>query len=240
MKPGDESRSAIVSAVDDRRWLEKLDADAARITKHVPERLQVLHADVVKRARGVQAAALILSGSTARASRTRISDCDYHLIGPKITTSGLSRELDLHVVSREKLRSDVLSGDDFIQWSLRFGLVVFDNGPVRDALKLIARSDIWPDPVRKRDRAAKSLDLARRFVATGDADAAAEQVRTALSLAARAYLLGVGVFPLCRAEMPKQLDSVERPDAGLTLRRCIYSTMSLAELSEAVQVWRWL
>lgn len=236
MKPSNESRDALTLALDDRTWSEKLSADAIRISECLPDRLKGLHEDVVDRARGAGAEALILSGSTARARRTSISDCDYHVVGPKIKSDDLSSELDLHVVSPEKLMSDVLGGDDFIQWSLRFGLVVFDQAPVRDCLLLIARSDIWPDPLRKRNLASKSVDLARRFVATGDVDAAAEQVRTAVSLAARAYLLSVGVFPLSRAEMPEQLELAERLEAASTLRRCVHNTMSLPELAEALPV----
>jgi hypothetical protein len=69
----------------------------------------------------------MLTGSTARGTRTPISDLDYHLIRPPISKDDLSHELDLHVVSPDQLRIHLRDGDDFTQWSLRFGCVVFDT-----------------------------------------------------------------------------------------------------------------
>jgi predicted nucleotidyltransferase len=59
----------------------------------------MLHDTVATRARQSGARALLLTGSTARGTRTPISDLDYHLVGEPITTDDLSDELDLHVVS---------------------------------------------------------------------------------------------------------------------------------------------
>jgi hypothetical protein len=127
-----------------------------------------------------------------------------------------------------------LLGDDFVQWSLRIGCVVFDDGTARHGLRIIDECRPWPDAERKREHAVKSLSLAGRFVATGDEDAALEQVRTALSLAARAKLLQVGVFPLCRAEIPGQLDAAGYPEAARALAETIHGAPSLDALGEAV------
>lgn len=220
----------------DLQWSARLDADRRALIANLPDRLVDLHEVVAERAAATGVAALILSGSTARGCRTEISDLDYHVIGGSIDTSDLSRELDIHVLSPERLESELMAGDDFVQWSLRFGLVVFDHGPVRDALALIDGLRLWPDVQRKRANAARSLDLARRFVATGDQDAAVVQVRTALSLAARAHLLRRGVFPLSRAELPAQLQEDGRFDAAVALGRCIYEMPSLGELDKAASV----
>lgn len=220
----------------DLEWPLRLEADRHAIAARLPARLAGLHATVTTRATAAGAESLVLSGSTARGCRTAISDLDYHLIGGPIDKIGLSRELDLHVLTPDQLRSQVAAGDDFIHWSLRFGLVVFDHGPVRDAVKQIAERWLWPDAERKRVAAAKSLDLARRFVASGDRDAAVVQVRTALSLAARAYLLRNRIFPLARAELPGQLREAGHAEAGAALARCIHESPSLLELDQAVQV----
>lgn len=220
----------------DREWATRLEEDSRTVIDRLPVRLVELHSIVVERAVAARVSALILSGSTARGTRTAISDLDYHLVGGSIDARDLSRELDLHVVTPRRLESNLLAGDDFVQWSLRFGLVVFDHGPAREALRLIARRGIWPDPHRKRTRAAKSLDLARRFVATGDHDGAVTQVRTALSLAARTYLLECRVFPLSRAELPEQLREAGRPEAGDVLTACLYETPSPTELDRAIML----
>jgi hypothetical protein len=225
---------------DDAAWAGRLRTDADAVERFVPARLRALHETVVSRARMVDAGALILSGSTARGRRTEISDLDYHLVGPRIETGDLAHELDVHVLSPEKLEAEILAGDDFVQWSLRFGCVVFDDGTLRRALRLIAERRPWPDVERKRRHAARSLDLAGRVVETGDQDGALVQVRTALSLAARAGLLSRGAFPMSRAELPRQLADAGWATAGEALRASIEGDPSLEELAAAVDAGRGL
>lgn len=220
---------------DDGAWARKLRADAETIAHVLPLGLVEVHQAVVRRARAAGANALILSGSTVRGCRTEISDVDYHLVGPKIGTRDLSRELDLHVLSQEKLESQVLAGDDFVQWSLRFGCVILDDGTVRRALRAIAERRPWPDAARKAAHATKSLELAARFVSTGDHDGSVVQVRTALSLTARAHLLRVGIFPLARAEIVDQLDAVGESRLARDLAHTIYDAPPLADLEAAVR-----
>jgi hypothetical protein len=222
-------------AITDRTWSQRLAADHAAISHRLPVELGPLHDAVVARAHEARVRGLILTGSTARARRTEISDLDYHVIGSPIPASDLSRELDLHVLSDAELEAAVLSGDDFVQWSLRFGLIVLDDGVVRHAARVVAEHRPWPDVARKVRHAAKSVDLARRFVTTGDEDGALEQVRTALSLAARARLLSSDIFPLSRAELPEQLASLGFNDAAEALSATIDGAVSLDRLAEAVQ-----
>lgn len=218
-------------------WTHRLRCDAGEIARRLPPELLELHSAVVDRARRAAAHGLILSGSTARSRRTAISDLDYHLIGPKPFTRDLSSQLDLHTLTPAELDAYILAGDDFVQWSLRFGLIVFDDGHLRRAAALIASCKPWPDPDRKHRHAAKSIDLARRMVASGDRDAALEQTRTALSLAARARLLRAGVFPGARDELPQQLAELGLREAGEALASTIHNdTVPLADLELAVEV----
>jgi len=218
-------------------WMRRLERDAAGIPRRLPSELLELHCAVVDRARDAGAHGLILSGSTARSRRTAISDLDYHLVGSPLFTRDLSSELDLHVLTPAELDAHILAGDDFVQWSLRFGLIVFDDGHLRRAAALIATSQPWPDADRKRRHAEKSVDLARRMVASGDQEAALEQVRTALSLAARARLLHAGVFPGSRDELPQQLADLGLRAVGDALASTIHSdTVQLAELALAVDL----
>jgi hypothetical protein len=218
-------------------WTRRLKRDADDLTRHLPTDLRQLHRAVVDRAGRAGAHGLILSGSTARSRRTAISDLDYHLVGAQIFTRDLSSQLDLHTLTSAELDAQILAGDDFVQWSLRFGLIVFDDGHLRRAAALIATSKPWPDADRKRQSAAKSVDLARRMVSSGDQDAAVEQVRTALSLTARARLLYAGVFPGSRAELPQQLADLGLPDVGEALASTIHGdTVPLADLALAVDL----
>jgi hypothetical protein len=218
-------------------WTRRLERDANEIAYRLPTDLGQLHRAVVDRAGDAGAHGLILSGSTARSRRTSISDLDYHLIGAQIFTRDLSSQLDLHTLTPAELEAKILAGDDFVQWSLRFGLIVFDDGHLRRAAAVIATSKPWPDADRKRRYAAKSVNLARRMVASGDQDAAVEQVRTALSLAARARLLHAGVFPGSRAELPQQLVDLGLAEVGEALASTIHSdAVPLADLALAVNL----
>jgi predicted nucleotidyltransferase len=215
-------------------WERRLRADRELIERLMPDALRDLHGVVVARARQVGARALILSGSTARGRRTEMSDLDYHLVGKRIATRDLSFELDLHVLSAEEIRTEILDGDDFIQWSLRFGRIAFDDGTLLEATRLMAEHRPWPAIERKRDHAAKSLELARRVVESGDQDGALVQVRTGLSLAARAYLLSKGEFPMSRAELPGQLLAAGETGAARALQACIEGEPPLEVLGAAV------
>lgn len=222
-------------AFDDSLWKARLVEDQRRILEEIPQPLRVLHDTVTTRTLESGAKALLLTGSTARGTRTAISDFDYHLVGPSIKTDDLSDELDLHVVTADLLDTRLREGDDFTHWSLRFGRVIFDQGIVRDSVRQITEQRLWPDPARKEKQARKSLKIASAMVASGDCDAAVEQVRTALTLAARWRLLEDWVFPLSRAELPGQLREVGYTKLAKGLAATISGTPSLEELAAHVE-----
>jgi hypothetical protein len=215
---------------DDAAWQTRLIDDQQCTRDFLPVRLRLLHDAVTARAQESHAQALLLTGSTARGTRTAVSDLDYHLIGEAIVTDDLPGELDLHVVSAALLKTRLREGDDFTQWSLRFGRVVFDDGIVRETVRLIDEQSLWPDPARKQKQARKSLDIARAIVASGDHDAAVEQVRTALTLAARWRLLADRRFPLSRAELPSQLEGLGYMTLATGLATTIHGAPVLDEL----------
>ena len=220
---------------DDASWQTRLIDDQRRTREFLPARLHVLHDAVTARAQESHAQALLLTGSTARGTRTAVSDLDYHLIGEPIVTDDLPGELDLHVVSAALLQTRLHEGDDFTQWSLRFGCVVFDEGIVRETVRLIDEQSLWPDPARKKQQARKSLDIARAIVASGDHDAAVEQVRTALTLTARWRLLADRRFPLSRAELPSQLEGLGYMTLATALATTIHGAPGLDELALCVE-----
>jgi len=206
-------------------------ADTPRVAALIPRRLRALHDTIVDRALRSEAEALILTGSTARGARTPLSDLDYHLIGDPIDTDDLPGELDLHVLSAAELRRRLREGDDFVHWSLRFGRVIFDRGVIAEAVLLIRQHQLWPDAARKLTQASKSLSLARAMVASGDEEAALEQVCTALTLTARWRLLHERVFPLSRAELPTQLKQTGHTDLAAGLAASIRRSASPESLS---------
>jgi hypothetical protein len=213
----------------DATWERRLARDAERIRSVLPARLAEVHQRVVDRAH-LRAMALLLTGSTARRRRTAISDLDYHLIGEPIETGDLPEEVDMHVVSSDELQRRLSNGDDFTQWSLRFGLVVLDDGIVRESMRRIAEDRLWPDVERKREQARRSLRTAEAMVASQDRDAALDQVRTALTLIARWRLLSSGAFPLSRAELPRQLAQIGDSPLAEALTTTIHNAPSLGQL----------
>jgi hypothetical protein len=221
--------------LDDATWQARTRDDPRRVDELLPRSLRALHLLLTDRARESGAQALLLTGSTARGTRTTISDLDYHLVGESIATDDLPEELDLHVVSAEKLSERLRDGDDFTQWSLRFGLIVFDRGVIRQAVQVITEQRLWPDPSRKLEQAEKSLRIARAMVASGDQDAAIEQVRTALTLAARWYLLEHSQFPLSRSELPPQLQQLGASALAASLTATIHGAPALEQLAHYLE-----
>jgi len=222
-------------ALDEILWRMRLSNEADRIQELLPAKLRVAHDMVESRAREGGAHALLLTGSTARGARTPVSDLDYHLIGTPIALDCLPDEIDVHVVSPARLRARLLDGDDFTHWSLRFGRVVFDTGIVQESKSLIAEQELWPDPLRKHQQAQKSLSIARAMVASGDHEAAVEQVRTALTLTARWRLLADHSFPLSRPELPAQLEDLGYKTLAADLRATIISAPQLPRLARSVE-----
>ncbi len=216
-------------------WGMRLWNDLERIQELLPGALHAIHDTVESCAREAGAQALLLTGSTARGTRTPSSDLDYHLIGTQLAIDRLPDELDLHVVAPAQLRMRLLEGDDFTHWSLRFGCVVFDQGIIRESTALIAERQLWPDPLRKWQQAQKSLNIARAMVASGDHEAAVEQVRTALTLAARWRLLADRRFPLSRPEIPAQLETLGYETLAANLRATIIDAPPLPRLALSVE-----
>jgi hypothetical protein len=213
-----------------------ISATVAEVRLLVPPGLRAAHDLVCSRARETGAEALLLTGSTARRSRTSISDLDYHVIGVALPHHDLPADLDIHVVSPTELRTRLKEGDDFTHWSLRFGRVIFDDGIVSESLRLVEQRGLWPDVSRKADQSIKSLKIAVAMVQSGDQEAAVEQVRTALTLAARWRLLSARRFPLSRAELPAQLDEVGLPDLAAGLAATITGDPQLEELAAFLDV----
>jgi len=220
--------------VRDAAWEAKIRRDRTLAAQRLPREFSWVHEALVDRALAAKADALVLTGSTARQARTEISDLDYHLVGPPLEVGDLPPDLDLHVVSPDELTARLQEGDDFTQWSLRFGCVIFDTGVVRECIAAIEAHEMWPDVTRKAEQARKSLRTARAMVESGDRDAAVEQVRTALTMFARWRLLSAHEFPLSRAELPSQLAAIGHAVIANDLELTITGYPAMRRLAAAV------
>lgn len=216
-------------------WAERLGFDRERAERHQSVALVAITETVLERARAAGAEAVVLSGSTARGRRTRVSDLDFHVIGASsLRVADLPQDIDLYADEVDRFWKKVREGDDFAHWSVWYGCVLFDSGVMREAASFVAQHNAWPDPERKLRQACGALEFANQIVASGDYGAALEQTRGALSLVARWVLLSNDVFPLARDEMPDQLNGLGRARLARDLRRSIRERPRLDELSAAI------
>ncbi len=215
---------------NDRAWEGKLASDRTRAARHQSRPQRILTEEVLTRSRAAGAQAFALTGSTSRNRRTEISDLDFHVVGPRPTYDDFPGEVDIYAGDVEHFWTKLRSGDDFVQWTLRFGCVLFDTGIFRAGLRTIATEDLWPDPQAKFIRVPAHLDLASRLIRMGDRDAAQAEVRATLTTAARGVLLEARVFPLARSELPDQLRTIGHEQLARALNATIHSERSLVEL----------
>ncbi|HET7444385.1 MAG TPA: hypothetical protein VFJ57_06975 [Solirubrobacterales bacterium] len=188
------------------------------------------------RAHEIGALAFALTGSTARAQRTKISDLDYHVIGPRPPHSDLPDDVDVYATDEVGMWRKLNQGDDFIQWTLRYGCVLFDTGVFQAAMQRMSNAGLWPTSDQKFSRLDGHIRLARRLIAMGDRDAAQDQVRATLTSLARALLLQARVFPRARFELPLQLHEIGAGELGSTLLETICEEPELNALGRALDL----
>jgi hypothetical protein len=218
-------------------WNARLAADRARAASNQTPAQRKITATLVERAWASGAEALALTGSTARDRRTAISDLDFHIVGVRPAYDDLPEEIDIVVIDRHGLWRKLREGDDYVQWTLRYGCILFDRtGIFRAALQAMREERIWPDTTRKRTRLPAHVDHARRLFAMGDRDAAHEQIRAALTAAGRAELLDAGIFPLARRELPAQLRAIGMRPVGDALEMVIHAQPHAADLLACVSI----
>jgi hypothetical protein len=223
---------------DPELWASRLLADRERAARYQPAELAAITRDLESRSRELGAAALVLTGSTARGRRTGVSDLDYYAIGARPRIDDLPAEIDLYCDEPAEFLAKLERGDDFAHWTLRHGCVLFDSGVMREAVIEAVERDLWPDPERKLRQARQTLSFAERLIASGDHAAALEHVRGALSLTARWWLLAHDVFPLARAELPAQLAQTRQIALARTLEGSIHDRPDIAALTASLATAR--
>lgn len=227
-----EDKLAAFDPRDDEAWDARCRQDRLSAVAFQPDALRRVTDEVVRRVRSSNAAAVALTGSTARHRRTLISDLDYHVVGRRPSAAGLPGDVDMYASGADRLMSRLLAGDDFAQWTLRFGCILHDAGALRDAARLVVGQSLWPDGAVKLDRLSVLCGVAESLIEMGDRDAAHDQVRASLTSGARGLLLLRGTFPLSRSELAQQLREADREALAAALEATIYGAPELDELSE--------
>jgi len=218
---------------DREHWKARLSLDRERATANQSESLLNITNVIEVRAQALGADALVLTGSTARNRRTRVSDLDYHVIGAKPDVEGLPSDIDLYSDEPDEFLSKLFKGDDFAHWTLRYGCILFDSGVLRQAAIEAIEHDLWPDAERKKRQARRAIGFAQKLAATDDYGALLEFSRGAFSLTARWWLISHEVFPLARGELPLQLLETGQPSLGRALEETIHRRPTTA----AIDTW---
>ena len=165
--------------------------------------------------------AMVLVGSWARGTQVDpISDIDVLAIGGVDIPSPVGR---IQVISRSaaQLRELVMAGDDFSQWSLRFGRPLSGRRLWKDLREKLLAAAPWPSGESKLALAKGRLKAAQELLAIGDVEAAEEEARYGLSHLARGLLLEQQVFPLSRPELPEQLAKIGEHEIARALNESL-------------------
>jgi hypothetical protein len=207
---------------DPELWRSRLSLDRERATANQSEALREITRAIEARSYELGAAALVLTGSTARNRRTDVSDLDYHVIGAKPDVEGLPFDIDLYSDEPNAFLAKLFRGDDFAHWTLRYGCVLFDSGVLRQAAIAAIEQDLWPDSERKLRQAKRAIAFSQKVASTEDYGALLEVSRGAFSLTARWWLLSHDVFPLARDELAQQLKESDQPGLAAALEGSIH------------------
>jgi hypothetical protein len=95
---------------------------------------------ILQRALALGAEAVVLTGSTVRTRRTAMSDLDFMVVGQRPACSSVQEDIDVYAAGATAFWERLLAGDDYIQWTLRFGWVLHDDGILQAACRHIQES----------------------------------------------------------------------------------------------------
>lgn len=207
---------------DPEIWSSRLLLDRERAVANQSAALLEITCAIEARSRELGAASLVLTGSTARDRRTKVSDLDYHVIGGKPDIEGLPSDIDLYSDEPNAFLAKLFRGDDFAHWTIRYGCILFDSDVLRHAATVAIEQDLWPDSERKLRQARRAIDFSQKVASTGDYAALLEMSRGAFSLTARWWLLSHDVFPLARDELAEQLKEIDQPGLAAALEGSIH------------------
>lgn len=221
----------------DALWSERLREDRDRAIALLTPVQRQATATILQRALALGAEGVALTGSTVRGRRTRASDLDFMIVvGERPASSGVREDVDVYAAGKDAFWERMLAGDDYIQWTLRFGCILHDDGILKAASGHIEQHHLKPSAQRKLTQARRALHLARLVLEGSDVEAAREQCRAALTTLARWVLITDGEFPLCRDELPDQLQAIGRDDLASALHQLINDEPKSRELHRGLRI----
>ncbi len=220
----------------DARWSARLQGDRRRAIELQTRPQRQATETILQRALVLGAEGVALTGSTVRGQRTATSDLDLMVVGRRPDLGGIQEDVDVYAAGAKAFWERLLAGDDYVQWTLRFGCILHDDGILRAASSYIEEHGLAPAAERKLTQARRGLGLARLVLEGGDVEAAREQCRAALTTIARWWLIVNGEFPLSRNELSCQLLTLGCFDLAAALYRLIHDEPSREELGTGLEL----
>jgi hypothetical protein len=158
------------------------------------------------------------------------------IVGQRPDLGGIQEDVDVYAPSTKAFWERLLAGDDYIQWTLRFGCILHDDGILQAASRYIQENGLVPSAERKLIQAHRGLSLAWSVLESGDLEAAREQCRAALTTIARWFLIANREFPLSRDELSDQLLALGCFDLAAALHHLIHDEPASDELRTGLEV----
>lgn len=149
----------------DASWSTRRREDRRRATVLQTPSQRLATEAVLQRALALGAEAVALTRSTVRARRTTASDLDLMIVGERPDLSGIREDVDVYVASANAFWERLIAGDDYIQWTLRFGCILHDDGILQAASRHIEENGLTSSAERKLSQAhlQKEVQVCRLY-----------------------------------------------------------------------------
>jgi len=148
-------------------------------------------------------------------------------------------EIDLRSYEASTVDQEIKRGNDLLGWAVKFGQVIFERDGYWTALVDSWRSRL---PLPAADVAARRAEDAYTRLAglleIGDMTAAREQALSYITHLARSELLGRGVYPISRPELPAQLRQIGRDELAQWFEQLLNPSLNHTKtITEALRRW---
>jgi predicted nucleotidyltransferase len=183
-------------------------------------------------------AAIVAMGSAVRERGHRRSDFDLLVLHRgKRPAIEAPIEVDVRWYTVEKVESLLAAGNEIICWAIKFGVPLLDSSGIWAELHA-SWADRLPLPSASEasSRGQRSLQKAREMLDAGDDAAANDLLLAAATQFVRDQLIGRGIFPASRPELPRQLLAVSHSDPlAVLLEEAMYQDDDPSELATRLE-----
>jgi hypothetical protein len=145
-------------------------------------------------------------------------------------------EVDIRMYPFESAEERLAEGHEIIGWAMKFGTALYDPESAWESLRIKFADRVpLPSASDAAERARQSLSRAREMLDVGDDSAADDLILAAATQLARERLIGSGVFPASRPELPGQLRAIRpRDPLAQILEDAMYGDFAPSDLRKRI------